>query len=327
VNCTSSDYHLLPAQVPRLPAGNVSYVLDFSNSKNLSRIDWRPYHVNTSVISVSGCAVVTVDEKLWNGTRFLNALLLDHNQMQSLPLSIETNRSPSAKLSLGNNLWTCYCNDSWMIAWLNRIKDRLIDSIDIQCHTPSHLREKSILQLTPDDFCSVSSEEIFPKFGTFSLLATVLFLIMLTLFGASLYRVRVQLYMKWNIHPFDQDECIGEDMEYDVFLSSSSQDYETHTRNILDELESRGFKVCFHERDFHGGESIEVNMCRAIERSKRTLCLVSENFLRRFVSVTVPCKLMRSGLQRQLAKLNQWVTYKTPQRHQMLPWQKQQFTG
>jgi len=90
------------------------------------------------------------------------------------------------------------------------------------------------------------------------------------------YRLRVRLYRRWKFHPFDRDECVGEDMDYDVFLCCSSEDDRPHER-----IEAIGYRVCYHERYFLPGQLITDNIGNAIERSKRTVCLISNNFLRR----------------------------------------------
>ena len=53
---------------------------------------------------------------------------------------------------------------------------------------------------------------------------------------------------------------------------------------ILELLESNGYRVCYHERDFLAGAPIMDNMIQSIKRSKRTVCLLSTNFLQRCVS-------------------------------------------
>ena len=70
-------------------------------------------------------------------------------------------------------------------------------------------------------------------------------------------------------------------MEYDVFLSCSSMDEVPHGRRIREEMESNGYRVCYHERDFLPGQLTLDNVGQGIERSKRTVCLISDNFLER----------------------------------------------
>jgi len=104
----------------------------------------------------------------------------------------------------------------------------------------------------------------------------------LMMLGFAVYRLRVRLYKRWKFHPFDRDECDGEDMDYDVFLSCSSQDDDPHGLHMLELMESKGYKVCYHERDFLPGSLISDNMAQSVVRSKRTVCFVSSNFLQRY---------------------------------------------
>src|SRR5271155_4089273 len=50
-------------------------------------------------------------------------------------------------------------------------------------------------------------------------------------------------------------------------------------QDIRDHLQKCGFKVCYHLYDFYPGKPILWNMERAITKSKRTLCLLTDNFL------------------------------------------------
>ena len=69
-------------------------------------------------------------------------------------------------------------------------------------------------------------------------------------------------------------------MDYDVFLCFSSEDENPHGILILELIESKGYRVCYHVRDFGPGLILD-NITQAIERSKRTVCLLSTNFLTR----------------------------------------------
>jgi len=75
----------------------------------------------------------------------------------------------------------------------------------------------------------------------------------LLMLGLAVYRLRVRLYKRWKFHPFDRDECVGEDTDYDVFLCCSSQDEDPHGLSIIQMMESKGYRVCYHERDFRPG--------------------------------------------------------------------------
>ena len=72
-------------------------------------------------------------------------------------------------------------------------------------------------------------------------------------------------------------------MDYDVFLCCSSEDENPHVLHIIQLMESKGYRVCYHERDFLPGARIPDSMIQSIERSKRTICFISCNFLRRYL--------------------------------------------
>jgi len=104
--------------------------------------------------------------------------------------------------------------------------------------------------------------------------------VILVIAGLMLHKFRVKFYKKWKFHPFDRDECVGEDMDYDVFLCCSSEDENPHGLHILERLESKGYRVCYHVRDFRPGLILD-NIIQSIQRSKRTVCLLPTNFLTR----------------------------------------------
>jgi len=70
-------------------------------------------------------------------------------------------------------------------------------------------------------------------------------------------------------------------MDYDVFLCCSSEDDDLHGRDILEIIESEGYRVWYDERDSELGQSFLQNLAQSIERCKRTMCLLSDNFVNR----------------------------------------------
>jgi len=101
-----------------------------------------------------------------------------------------------------------------------------------------------------------------------------------------IHRCRVKVFAKFNVHPFDMDECKNEDMAFDAFVSCAWPD-DALARAIVDRLEGGnaeegdrgGYRVCYHSRDFPLGGVILQSIQQSIERSKRVVCLLSEAFL------------------------------------------------
>ena len=66
---------------------------------------------------------------------------------------------------------------------------------------------------------------------------------------------------------------------YDAFVSHSSDDREVAFHNFREHIESLGFKLCFHERDFIPGFDIAENIANAIHDSRKVVCVLSNSFL------------------------------------------------
>jgi len=98
------------------------------------------------------------------------------------------------------------------------------------------------------------------------------------------YRYRVNVFIRFNLHPFNVDECAGEDMSFDAFVCCAAPDDEVAS-TIVHCLEHSdpgrlGYRVCYHARDFPLGGVITASIERAIEHSKRVICLMSNDFIR-----------------------------------------------
>ena len=87
---------------------------------------------------------------------------------------------------------------------------------------------------------------------------------------------------------FEESE---EEYEYDAFISFHSDDQDWVWNELHENLDItyeneetdddlRRFKLCIHERDFVPGELIEENILRSIESSRKTIVVLSRNFLK-----------------------------------------------
>ncbi|XP_069462636.1 toll-like receptor 11 [Ambystoma mexicanum] len=71
--------------------------------------------------------------------------------------------------------------------------------------------------------------------------------------------------------------------EYDVFVSYSSWDQDWILQHLIPNLEEKGppfLKLCLHNRDFEVGKDIVDNIGDSIYRSRKTICVISHNYLR-----------------------------------------------
>ena len=281
VYCSNKNLTFLPRELPELPDNHTKYKLDFSNNRLLRRLEHRDYFVNTSVLDVSDSSVNDVSN--WEEIAKIPDVNLFGNKITSLPRSFLSINITTRKLNLASNLWDCSCDNKWMSDCFSFIADRLKQKV--QCYSPSRLRGKNIIEISDEEFCvdpaSKAASKAVMRTLTISMSSAASVIVVLLFASIIIYRLRVKLYTRWKFHPFDRDECLGDDMEYDVFFCCSSMDHDPHALRIVQTIESKGYRVCYHERDFLPGQLITESISRAIERSKRTICLLSRNFLGR----------------------------------------------
>ena len=214
----------------------------------------------------------------------IHHLYLDDNQLTSLQPWWHNVIITAKLLSIGKNPWDCSCDNKQMTGWLISIVGQINDINDVLCYIPHRLHGKTIIQMSDEEFCMDPEAEATKRAWAISLSSVAGVVIVLLSVGVIVYRLRVKLYTRFKFHPFDRDECRGEDMDYDVFFCCSSQDDEPEGRRIIKTVEDRGYKVCYHYRNFTTG-LITANIEASVTSSKRTLCLLTWNFVHRFANV------------------------------------------
>ena len=178
---------------------------------------------------------------------------------------------------LDDNPFTCDCKDLDLYRMLRdpRYSKHLTNLVNLTCVGPSKLKGRRFETVLDSELDCDSSP--LPLILGVSVGGIVV--LAMSVLGLLFYN-RIRLY-RWSghkLHPWDQDECIGENKEFDVFISHASED-EEWTLQLIEDLESRGFKVCFHKRDFEPGATIIDNIMMAVEKSKRTICILSPSFV------------------------------------------------
>jgi len=283
IDCSNSNLTVLPLELPELPKSYTKYKLDFSNNRLLRRLEHRDYFVNTSILNVSNSDIELIKNiSNWRTILKINNVDIYGNKITSVPQAIVSVNISTAQLNIAKNPWDCSCDNKWMSGWLKSIAERL--TAKVLCYNPPRLRGKSIIQTNEEEFCVDPAAEASKRAWIISVSSVAGVVVVLLSVIAIFYRLRVKLYTRWKFRPFDRDECPGEDMDYDVFLCCSSLDDEPIGSRILDSIEANGYRVCYHERDFMPG-LIADNIEASVTRSKRTVCLLTSNFIQRFANV------------------------------------------
>jgi len=176
-----------------------------------------------------------------------------------------------------------------MISWLKSVKNNIINPDSVMCSSPARLENRNIIGVSEEEFCVDPTSKAVKRTLIISMSTVAGAVFIVVSVGVIVFGLRVRLYTRWKFHPFDRDECPGEDMLYDLFLSCSSSDNLPHGNGIREQLEQRGYRVCYPPRDFLAGGTIHDNIYNAVVRSKRVVCLLTARFLQRFVFLISPC--------------------------------------
>ncbi len=188
--------------------------------------------------------------------------------------SLIRNDSTEFPIKLDENPFSCDCIDRDLYRILRdpRYNIHLTNLVNLICVSPLKLRARRFGTLLDSELDGDSPP--LPLILGMSVGGVVVCVL------GFLFYNRIRLY-RWSghkLHPWDRDECIGENMEFDVFVSHASED-EEWTLELIDELESLGFKVLFHKRDFELGVTKIENIMMAVDKSKRTICVLSPSFV------------------------------------------------
>ncbi|KAL6470286.1 hypothetical protein MHYP_G00214050 [Metynnis hypsauchen] len=71
------------------------------------------------------------------------------------------------------------------------------------------------------------------------------------------------------------------EFQYDAFISYNAQDEPWVVEELVPNLEDeQGWRLCLHYRDFEPGRPILDNIMDGIYSSRKTICLITHNYLR-----------------------------------------------
>ncbi len=102
------------------------------------------------------------------------------------------------------------------------------------------------------------------------------------IFVVLLYKYRKDiaavLFVKLGIQFVKEEE---EDRQYDAFIAYSPEDIDFVKNELLEPLESMEppFNICLRDRDFELGDWRSNNIIRSVQESKRTIVVLSQNFI------------------------------------------------
>uniref|UniRef100_A0A8D8TJI2 Protein toll n=1 Tax=Cacopsylla melanoneura TaxID=428564 RepID=A0A8D8TJI2_9HEMI len=219
----------------------------------------------------------------------LKVLNLTHNHLQSLSQKF-INLVLSSKITslfLSGNPWKCDCHITSLYGIIKPTNDKLKDPEKIICNgsdIPLHSIQSS------EEFCPVIEDTGNDDFLLIVIIISLVIFIMVGLLTICLYYkyqhpIRVWLFAHRLLVCCVSEEDMDKDKVYDAFVSYSQEDYGFVVHSLLPELDN-SFRICHHERDFIGGEWIHIQIEEKVQQSRRTIIVLTEEFLNSYWGMT-----------------------------------------
>lgn len=210
----------------------------------------------------------------------LQVLELDHNNLMWLSPSILqalANRTGLQRLTLHANPWHCDCSARGMLNFLQEHFTQVAYLSNVTCGDDPR---RSLANLTYNDLCPVSTATVL-GISIIVALVGIAVGVLVALYYYFQREVKVWLYARGLCLWFVTEEELDKDKLYDAFISYSHRDEEFVVNQLVSELEggTMHFKLCLHYRDWIAGEWIPNQITRSVEDSRRTLVVLSPNFL------------------------------------------------
>ncbi|KAK0148268.1 Toll-like receptor 13 [Merluccius polli] len=188
--------------------------------------------------------------------------------MQSLPAL--------AYLDMQGNSFTCDCDNAWFIQWVTDNKQTQVsDAYNFECNYPPNLKGKKLLDIDVRS-CTVD-------LGFACYISTMCVVIMTIAVSFTHHFLQWHLvYAYYLLLAFLYNTKHRDDRayQYDAFISYNANDERWVLGELLPKLEDeQGWRLCLHHRDFQPGKPIMDNITDAIYGSRKTICVVSRNYL------------------------------------------------
>lgn len=255
-------------ELPDVNSPNISYYFigEPTITVNLKKQPFDLNNENIHTLNLSSTGIKNIDFK---PTKSLKILDVSNNDLTEIPMEF---LASNVTLYLGNNPFECECWYADNIATLQRY-NFIADYAQIKCANGDKIALIDATALCNTWKASITAVAIFIILAALVLIAAVI-----------IHRYSNEILVYVTSRGICQC-CIKEvlqdkDKEYDVFLSFAHKDFALVEDDLLPILENNlNQKVCVHYRDWVVGDTIQTQILRSVENSRRTIIILSENFL------------------------------------------------
>ncbi|TSZ83251.1 Toll-like receptor 13 [Bagarius yarrelli] len=226
-------------------------------------------------LTVENMGIESFSEEVFGNLTDLKILHLNRNAMQTLDINLLKNLTNLQYIDVRNTHLSCNCPNSELQDWMkNNQRVQFVYLYNLAC---PDVKDSNFYNFSTH-VCSEFVVYCFASSYVVTLLLTVIPLLHIKLywkFKYGYYVFRSWFGEQWRRLREEEEKCT-----YDAFISYNSADEIWVMENLLPNLEGSGFRLCLHHRDFEPGRNIVDNIVAAVYSSRKTVCVVSQNFLR-----------------------------------------------
>ena len=289
INCSSSSMTEFPVSLIQMADDRYTIKLDLRDNKisqlaaslkttkNYSKIKW---------LDLSGNKLEVVDHTaLPADLHFLSLRNNRINHLSEQAVNFLENKS-YFHIKLGDNPYSCNCKAEYLHALMNSHNGKMVEDRDhvlLQCPRWPGPGTVPIIRANTEDFCTSIDKKLMPIIASLATLIAIL-LLLAFIFVINKQKILIYLYSKTWARQYFNEDYIDRDKHYDVFISYSHEDKDYVENNLLRGLENAAdselrYRVCVHSRDWNVGEDIPSQIFRSVEDSRKTIIVLSQNYV------------------------------------------------
>ncbi|KAL1252532.1 hypothetical protein QQF64_017225 [Cirrhinus molitorella] len=208
----------------------------------------------------------------------LSTLKARGNEIDSINKTLIESLPRLEVLDLERNTFTCDCNNAFFIDWAkNSNSTQVVYLNKYICSYPPSLRGMSLSDFNTES-CTLNTD-----FICFLCSSIVVIFTLLSSFVWHFLRFQV-VYAYYLFLAFLYDnkkKRNGSAFQYDAFISYNTEDESWVMEELIPKLEGeQSWRLCLHHRDFEPGRPIIDNIVDGIYSSRKTICLITRNYLK-----------------------------------------------
>lgn len=175
---------------------------------------------------------------------------------------------------LSGNNWKCDCENLTFLDIVSKTPE-IRDEVSCSA-SDKYIISSKFSHQKMRDICTESST----KSSNIGFIVCLIFLLTLLVIIFFKKEIRIWLFAHKMFLCWISEDEIDKNRIYDAFICYSERD-EHYVQQIVEELESgpNPYKLCLHFRDWLVGEYISKQIVTSVEQSKRTIFIITNNFL------------------------------------------------